>query len=257
MSAMVELVATNLSLKRNGKTLLQNVDVALNLGQVAAVIGENGAGKSTLLRLLAGYEVPDKGNIQVGGEALSRMSADVRARHIAWLPQNVAHAWPIRVRDAVAIGLYAAKGAPGGHSDECEHAINTMLGVCGLADLADRSTTSLSGGEMARVHIARTLISRAPIILVDEPVAALDPRYRHIIMDILRYYARSGAAVLVVLHDLALAARYADHIIGMRHGEIVVEGTAEAVVTPVNIKTLFDVDAHIDHSTGHPIPIYR
>lgn len=254
---MAELVATNLSLKRSNKWLIDNVDLALMPGQMTAIIGENGAGKSTLLRVLAGYEPPDRGDVQVNGKTLRGISATSRARYLTWLPQNVAHAWPIRVRDAVALGLKGAGGGLGGHDQAFTSAIEDMLAASALTELAERSTHTLSGGEMARVHVARTLISGAPIALFDEPVAALDPRYRHLIMEILQRYARNGASVLVVLHDLALAARYADHIIAMRHGQVIAKGPAEAVITRSNVTALFNVDCHIDHSHGYPTPIYR
>lgn len=252
---MAELVVQGLSVDANGARLVDDVSLAVHGGELVAIIGENGAGKSSLMRAMAGYAAASSGRVMVDGLDVGAMSARERARMIGWLPQEMPLAWPVKVRDAVAIGRYAHGGLPGRLSDVDAAAVGRAIVECDLTRFADRSTAHLSGGETARVHLARTMVGEAPVLLADEPVAALDPRHRLAVMRLFRGLADRGAAVAMVLHDLALAARFADRIVGMKAGRVLVVGPPVDVVTSGWIGELFDVEAEVDSSRGWPVPV--
>lgn len=252
---MAELVVQALTIDADGARLVDDVSVSIHGGELVAIIGENGAGKSSLMRAMAGYVSPRSGQVLVDGCNIGTMSAGERARSIGWLPQEMPLAWPVKVRDAVAIGRFAHGGLPGRLRDADARAVDGALIECDLLALADRSSAHLSGGEIARVHLARTIVGGAPFLLADEPVAALDPRHRLAVMGLFRGLADRGTAVAMVLHDLALAARFADRIIGMKAGRVVIEGPPAEVVTREWIAALFGVDAEVDWSRGWPVPI--
>lgn len=254
---MAELSAIGLTVSAGAKRLLDDVSITFAPGQLAAIIGENGAGKSTLLRLLSGYKKPDAGRALLDGRDVSALRPVERARSIGWLPQTLPTALPITLRNAVALGRFAHGGTPHRLGEADRRAVEDALLACDLAELADRSTATLSGGELARMHLARALAAATPVMLVDEPLAALDPRHRLATMDMLAdLAARQGCTVVVVLHDVGLAARFADRVILMRQGRILADGSPHQVVTPEIIAKGFGVEAHIDVSGGWPQPLF-
>jgi iron complex transport system ATP-binding protein len=251
---MAELMIDDVSVQAGSVKLVKHASFTLRPGQLAVIIGENGAGKSSLLRAIAAYEIPSTGRVLVDDAPIVAMAAKDRARHIAWLPQSIPMAWPIRVRDAVALGRYAYGAGPTRLSAEDRRAVEAALVDCDLVSLADRSTATLSGGELARVHVARALASGASILLADEPVAALDPRHRLAVMDRIAAHVARGGSALVVLHDLALAARYATRVIAMLQGRILVEGAPGDVITAEWIERLFGVRAEVTLHNGYTVP---
>ena len=252
---MAELRVENLSVEADGLYLLSAINLTLGPGELIVVIGENGAGKSTLLRAIADYQPGTTGYVTLDGVTVATLSGSQRARAMAWLPQSIPLAWPIRVHDAVALGRFAYGALPGRLSADDAAAVARALDATELTSFVARTTATLSGGELARVHIARALASEAPILIADEPIAALDPRHRLAVMDAIAGHVRAGGSALVVLHDLMLAARYASKIIGMRGGRIMVAGSVDDVMTPEWIRCLFGVDARIDRIGGRPVPI--
>ncbi|MEQ1687784.1 MAG: ABC transporter ATP-binding protein [Sphingopyxis sp.] len=246
---MAELRVEDMSVWAGPTRLVDGADFSVGSGELAALIGPNGAGKSSLLRGIIGLGERVSGGAFIDGQAVSAMKPHARARMMSYLPQSLPLAWPIRVYDAVALGRY-----PHGTDRDGHGIIARALADCDLLALADRTTDSLSGGELARVHVARTFATQAPILLIDEPVAALDPYHALSVMQLLRAHADAGAAVVVVLHDLALAARFASRIIGMRGERICVGGAPEQVVTPENIAMLFDVTVAVTCEAGWPQP---
>ncbi len=252
---MAELVVQSLSVDAGAKRLVDGVSMAVRRGELVAIIGENGAGKSSLMRCMAGYLRPSSGVVTVDGHDVMGMTSAVRALAIGWLPQAMPLAWPVKVRDAVAIGRFAHGGVPERLSVADSAAVERVLAACDLIDLADRSTSHLSGGEIARVHLARTMVGEAAVLLADEPVAALDPRHRLAVMRLLRAEADAGTAVAMVLHDLGLAGRFADRIVGMKDGRALVEGPPAEVVTRKWISALFGVEADVDSSRGWPVAV--
>lgn len=251
---MAELIATDLTVMAGRQTLVDRANLRLNSGELVAIVGENGAGKSTLMRALAGY-LAHAGDARLDGALISAMPPAARARQIGWLPQSIPLAWPIRVTDAVALGRFAHGGLPNRMSPADDAAVQRALAKCGLETLSDRTTANLSGGELARVHIARALAAETPLLLADEPVAALDPRYRLAIMEIFRTAAYAGCGIMVILHDLGLAARFADRIIGMKDGRIIIDDCPQNAITAANIARLFGVEARVDMSAGWPNPV--
>lgn len=251
---MAELRAHGLTVEAGGRRLLDDASIVLRGGELVAVIGENGAGKSTLLRSITGYRSAG-GHVDIDGQSLASLSASERARRVAWLPQSAALAWPVRVRDAVALGRFAHGGPPGRLSAADRVLVNEALARCELTTLAEQSTATLSGGELARVHLARVLVTGAPLLLADEPVAALDPRHRLAVMTMLRAMVAAGSGALVVLHDLSLAARFADRVIAMQDGRIVAEGPVARIVTPMVLERLFGVPFAVTDDRGWPEPI--
>lgn len=227
------------------RAALAGVDAVLEPGRFTVVVGPNGAGKTTLLRALAGLVPLSKGHIVLGARPLRSFLPTERARTIAYLPQNGTIAWPLPVQDVVALGRMPHGEKAANLPAEGETAVTEAIAAAGLRGFEMRSATELSGGERARVLLARALATKAPVLLVDEPVAALDPRHQLLVLDILRVRARGGATVVAVMHDLALAARYADRMLLMQEGRLVAEGLPEEVLTPARLAASFGIEATV------------
>lgn len=248
---MTDLGAKRLCIDAGGRRIVDDASFALGPGELVVLLGPNGAGKSSLLRAALGLLSPASGVATVAGAPIAGMAAAQRARAIAYLPQSRPLAWPQRVRDVVALGRFAHGVAPGRLRARDAQAVAKAIEDADLAPLAHRITDTLSGGELARVHLARALAAETPLMIVDEPVAALDPRHQHRVMAILRDFAMRGGGVLAVLHDLDLAARYADRLIWMVDGRIVADGDVRATMTPKRIAETYGVDARVTPVDDH------
>jgi len=212
-----------LSVHRSGRPLVEAASLSLAPGEVLALIGPNGAGKSTLLRAAAGLIPRSGGRISVSGSPLEALDGRERARRIAYLPQERRIEWDISVKEVVALGRLPH--APPFGAEAEDPVVSRIMDLCGIGGLRGRSALSLSGGEAARVLLARALAAEAPFLFADEPIAQLDPFHQLQVMEILRACAGAGSGVLIVLHDLVLAARFADRIAVMAGGRIVVAGS--------------------------------
>ncbi len=228
---------------------LQNVDLHLAAGEVLGLIGPNGAGKSTLLNAIAGL-LASTGQIEFEGQLLDRYSAQERARLIALQPQFLESAWALSVHDIVSMGRL-----PWADSDQQN--IQQAMQQTNVLDLARRPVNQLSGGERARVWLARVLANQARILLVDEPVANLDIHYQRDVMQVLRNYAQRGHAVIIALHDLSLAARYCDRLCLLDQSQLVSCGQVEEVLTEDLLKQVFKVDVFIDLAAQPPVVLSR
>ncbi len=227
------------------QVLLDGVDITLEPGQMLGLIGPNGAGKSTLLRLLAGIRAPASGTIHLNKTLLANYPPGVRARHIAYLPQAGDVAWPMSVERLVALGRSPHLG-PWQQPDAGDQTIiEGILERTDLLTLRERRYDTLSGGEQARVKLARALVTEADILLADEPVAALDPAHQLDVMDLLQESCAAGRAVIVVLHDLSLAAHYCHRLHLLHQGRTLAQGEPEQVLSAENLQAAYAIT--LDH----------
>lgn len=240
------LVADGLCYAVDGAQLVTDASFALERGSLTMLVGPNGAGKTTLLRLALGLLKPDSGRAVVNGDDVTTLAPVQRARTIAYLPQQRPVVWPQPVQDIVALGRFAYGAAPGHLSSKDEAATARAIAACDLQGFEERAADTLSGGELSRVHLARALAAETPILVADEPVAALDPRYQHEVLRIFSAAASEGKSLLMVVHDLALAARYADRLIWMKGGRILADGPPRETIQPERLKTVFGIEARVD-----------
>ncbi len=243
---MTELRVNSLSYNAAGRALVSNVSFTLAPGELIALLGANGAGKTSLLRTSLGLQKPSAGNATIDGTDTRKLAAAKRARKVSYLPQTRSLAWPVRVRDAVALGRFSHGATIARLCDEDAQAIDRALDACGLKELAMRRTDTLSGGELARVHCARAFAAEAPLLIADEPTTALDPRHQFSVMDLIARYVQNGGGALVVLHDLQLAVRTATRLLWMHEGSIVADGTPEDTLTSERLAQVYGVDAVVD-----------
>ncbi len=238
-AAVLEGRGLSFGYPRAGRVAVTGVSVSVVPGRLLAVVGPNGAGKTTLLRLLAGSLAAAAGEVVLDGRPLAGFGSRERARAIAVVPQSESSPFPVTVREMVAMGRYPHLGAweRSGRSDRT--VVKMALRRCALDGFADRVFESLSGGERQRARIARALVQEAPILLLDEPTAGLDLRYRMELFHLLGELRAEGLALLVVTHDLNLAARFADRLVLMDRGEIRARGTPAEVLTPPILEEVY------------------
>nr|WP_070958719.1 ABC transporter ATP-binding protein [Hyphomonas sp. Mor2] len=243
---MTDLIASNLTLKAGDSTLVDAASFKLAPGELVILLGPNGAGKTSLIRGALGLQKPDSGTATIGGLETQQLSPIARAQQIAYLPQIRPLAWPNQVNDVVALGRFSHGATLGRLSPEDAAAVDRAITACDLTHLAFRNTDSLSGGELARVHCARAFATQAPLLVADEPTAALDPRHQFRILDLIQSYVSEGGGALLVLHDIELAARYATRLIWMKEGKIVADGPPSETLTPARLSDVYRVAARLD-----------
>ena len=238
------LTAQDLNVRLAGRAVLNDISLSLAPGHLVALVGPNGAGKTTLLRALAGL-VPSEGAIHVGGEALSSLSLRDRARRFAYLPQGHLVHWPLPARDIVALGRYPHGATdPARLSPRDAEAVLRAMQATDVVEFSARRVTELSGGERSRVALARVFAVEAPVILADEPTSSLDPRHQIDVMKSLRDAAGRGVLVIVVTHDLGLAARFADHVLVLGEGRLVAQGAPAAALSEQVVSEVFRISTY-------------
>jgi iron complex transport system ATP-binding protein len=242
---MTVLDSSNLIVRRAKRDILDRVSLHAESGDFIAVIGANGAGKSTLLSVLAGLLKPDAGTVRLDQDSIWDISPSELARRRAYLPQNPRCEWPISVERLVALGLTPTLPAFGGLPKAYDSRITQALDAFDLLERRGQPATTLSGGELTRAMLARALVGDPDILIVDEPIAGLDPRHAFDTARRLQGLARAGKIVVASMHDLTLAARYSNRILALGTGRVQGDGPTEVTLTPELIRSAFDVDARI------------
>lgn len=239
------IAAQGLHVSYGERKVLSGVDVAVPSGELTVIIGPNACGKSTLLKTLARVHQPSSGSIELEGRPLNQLSTRQIARDLALLPQNPHAPASVSVADVVALGRYPHQGLLGRLSATDKRICQQAMEACGVTGLADRKLQELSGGQRQRVWIAMTLAQDTPLILLDEPTTYLDITHQLQVLDLASQLHRSGRTLLLVLHDLNLAFRYATHLIMMKDGQIIASGRPTEIVTAENIERVFGLQASI------------
>lgn len=249
----------SVTVRRGRRTLIDRQSWHAPAGAVTAVLGPNGAGKSTVLKVITGEMTPDEGHVAVDGRDLTEWSPAALACCRAVVPQSSELAFPFTVEDVVMMGRAPHRKRSWAARDAS--VVAKALAAVDLTDLAGQRYPSLSGGERQRVHLARALaqIDGAPdgrrALLLDEPTAALDPAHQHQVMGLLRRLAAAGVAVVVILHDLALALRYADHMVLLRRGRVVASGAARETATAETLSAVYDCPIRLVQVPGEAAPV--
>ncbi|KEY59137.1 heme ABC transporter ATP-binding protein [Serratia sp. DD3] len=242
------LSVRNLSLRRGNRPILQEINLTLQAGTLSAILGSNGAGKSSLFNSIGG-ELPYEGDIEILGQPRQHWQRAALAKRLAILPQSSSLNFDFLCHEVVQLGRLPHRSGQQADRRIADH----CLAQVGATHLADRPYPALSGGEKQRVHLARVLAQlqddtatgQPNLLLLDEPTSALDLKYQHQILQQVSNYARQGHAVLVILHDLNLAARYADRLILLHQGRCYAEGSPEQVLTPAAVKTVFGIEVSL------------
>ena len=237
----MSLSTRQLSVTMGGRTVLRDITLEARRGELLAIVGPNGAGKTTFLKAVACL-FPFSGAVEWDGKDVTAMRPAARAKQMAYLPQgHVAH-WPITARDVVTIGRAPFASSLTRLNAADQAAVDEALQAVDALPFAERAITALSGGERARVMLARALAVGAPLLLADEPVASLDPAHQLGVMDILSAQAKAGRLVIAISHHLILAARYADRVLVLHEGAAAAIGAPREVLTPALLREVFKVE---------------
>lgn len=239
----MSLKLDKLSVTLSGRRVVDGVSLSVGRGQVIALLGPNGAGKTSLMRAALGL-LPHEGVALLDGADPRALSARERALRAAYLPQRPQSIWPISVESLVALGRFAHGAAPDRLSAVDQAAVDAGLEACALIAMRGRRMDELSGGEKARAHLARALAQQAPLLVLDEPTAGLDPAQALAVADVLRAHAESGA-VLFSTHDVALAARVADEIVLLRDGRAIAQGPPRDALTPEALSAAYGREGQV------------
>jgi iron complex transport system ATP-binding protein len=231
----------------NARTIVSDISLSVAPGEVIALLGPNGAGKTSLIRAALGLVPLSAGEARLGADNPRTLSPRDRALRAAYLPQRPQSIWPISVEHLVALGRYAYGAAPDRLALADKAAVDAAIAACALEPLRRRGMDEISGGEKARAHLARALAQHAPLLLLDEPTAGLDPAQALGVADIMRTHAGHGA-VIFSTHDIALAARTAHRIVLMREGRVLVEGVPESALTPDALEAAYGRKGRLEHT---------
>jgi iron complex transport system ATP-binding protein len=243
----LRLELEDVAVRRGGSMVLEGVSLVADAGEVVGIVGPNGAGKTTLLRAALGLQPLAGGAARLGGEDPSRLAPAELARRAAYLPQERRIAWNLAAVRAAALGALNAPQA------RAEALATEALARVGLGHLERRGVLDMSGGERARVLLARLLAAHAPLLLADEPTAGLDPDAQLLALELLRAEAARGAAVVMTLHDLTLAARACDRLVVLDKGRVAAEGPPGVALSPEVLRRVFSLEGSIVATPAGPL----
>ncbi len=246
-----------LAVLRGGRRVLHDVSFAVGAGEALVLRGPNGAGKTTLLRVALGFISAEAGEVRLGGDDPRALSPRERALRAAYMPQKPSAAWPMKVEAVAALGRFAHGGAPSKLNAVDQQAVDAALDACALAPLRQRRVDQISGGERMRVHLARTLAQGAPLLLLDEPTAGLDPAQSLAVGEILQARAREGGGVVFATHDISLAARFASRVVLMAQGRVIADGTPREALTREALALAYGRDGKLLELDGEWIAVFR
>jgi iron complex transport system ATP-binding protein len=253
MSALLSL--DNVTVTLGARRVVEGASLSVNAGQVVALLGPNGAGKTSLMRAALGL-IACEGAIHLSGADPRALDARQRALRAAYLPQRPQAIWPVSVEALVALGRYAHGGAPERLGPRDQAAVDAALEACALTPMRARRTDEISGGEKARAHLARALAQQAPLIVLDEPTAGLDPAQALAVANILRGHAGRGAA-LFSTHDVALAARTANIVLLLRDGRVIAQGPPLDALTPAALAATYGREGRLERVDDEIVAIFR
>lgn len=228
---------------RGGRGVIDGLDLDLGGAGIVGLIGPNGAGKTTLLKTLMGFLAPDAGSVHFESKPVTEWDRAGLACRVGYLAQGAPCFWPMTVENVVGLGRTPHHRRFGTDVQKDRTAVDAALAATGVEHLRARSALDLSGGERVRVMLARVLAGAPDVLLADEPVAGLDPHYQLQVMEVLRASADAGRTVVVVLHDLTLAARFCDRVVLLDHGRVAADGAPIDVLSPDSLHEVFGVTA--------------
>ncbi|OWY80466.1 MULTISPECIES: ABC transporter ATP-binding protein [unclassified Rhodococcus (in: high G+C Gram-positive bacteria)] len=256
MTATHTLIAENLELGYGNRTVVENLDLKVPPGRITCIVGANACGKSTLLRSMSRLLSPRGGHVLLDGKDVHRLPAKKLARTLGLLPQSPIAPEGIVVADLVGRGRHPHQRVLSRWSREDDAAVADALAATHTTELAERSVDELSGGQRQRVWIAMVLAQQTDVLLLDEPTTFLDVSHQVEVLDLLTDLNRDrGTTIVMVLHDLNLAARYADHLVAMADGSIYASGDPSDVLTGETVKAVFGLDSRVisDPVSGKPL----
>lgn len=247
----------NVSVQYGKKSILTNLSLEVPKGKVMTLIGQNGCGKSTLLRIIPRAVTPKSGFCTLDDRPICAYPSKILARRIAYLAQVHTSPPDIDVRTLVSYGRYPYRRAGRGLTKADGEIIANVIRLTGLKTLSEQPLSTLSGGERQRAWIAMTVAQEPEILILDEPTTYLDIGYQMEVLELVRHLNRTlGITILMVLHDLNLAARYSDILAAIRDGSVYTSGTPNEVLTPENLRALFDIDATVTRDRAHDCPFF-
>ncbi|CDG83712.1 ABC transporter ATP-binding protein [Janthinobacterium agaricidamnosum] len=235
--------------------VLHGIDLSIEPGKVTVIVGPNGCGKSTLLRCMARLHQPSQGSVRLGADDLWRMRPQQAARRLALLPQAPQAPEGISVAGLVSYGRHPHQGLLRQWSADDERAVREAMQAADVTALAQRPLEQLSGGQRQRCWLAMVLAQETPLLLLDEPTSMLDLGHQVDVLNRIRQLAAAGRGVVMVLHDLMAAARYADTLVALRDGRVLASGAAREIVTPQLVRQLYQVDADVLSAPGDGAPV--
>lgn len=247
----------DIQVRRGARTILDVPALELDPRRFTVILGHNGSGKSTLMKTLARQLTPEQGRVLLHGRELARYGARALAREIAFLPQQLPTASGLTVRELVGLGRFAWRGMLGRWRADDHAAVDAAMRAADVAHYADTLSDTLSGGERQRAWIAMLLAQQAPLMLLDEPTSALDLGHQVELMRLLSTLNRQeGHGVVVILHDVNLAARYADRIVALRGGRVCFDGAPDALMSCERLSALYGVEMTLaDAADGRKIAV--